>query len=73
MEATLDANMFANLMESVAQMDEIVRGERQPSREFHIDAVSVKESPGDRAVSQPGSSFSSTCRLACFVLEAGSS
>lgn len=39
----MDANMFANLMESVAQMDEIVRGERQPSRESHIDAVSVKE------------------------------
>lgn len=39
----MDANMFTNLMESVTQMDEIVRGERQPSREFHIDAVSVKE------------------------------
>lgn len=39
----MDADMFANLMESVAQMDEIVRGERQPSREFHIDAVGVKE------------------------------
>ena len=35
--------MFANLMESVTQMDEIVRGERQPSREFHIDALAVKE------------------------------
>ena len=30
--------MFASLMESVTQMDEIVRSERQPSREFHIDA-----------------------------------
>ena len=39
----MDANMFANLMESVTQMDEIVRGERQPSREFHIDALAVKE------------------------------
>ncbi|MEY2151536.1 helix-turn-helix domain-containing protein [Rhodanobacter sp. 115] len=35
--------MFDNLMESVTQMDEIVRGERQPSREFHIDAMAVKE------------------------------
>ncbi|HZX70973.1 MAG TPA: helix-turn-helix domain-containing protein [Rhodanobacter sp.] len=35
--------MFANLMESVTQMDEIVRGERQPSREFYIDALAVKE------------------------------
>ncbi|MCY1416837.1 hypothetical protein D9M71_323540 [compost metagenome] len=24
-------------------MDEIVRGERQPSREFHVDAVKVRE------------------------------
>ncbi|MFI4958137.1 MAG: helix-turn-helix domain-containing protein [Lysobacterales bacterium] len=39
----MDAKMFANLMESVTQMDEIVRGERQPSREFHIDALAVKE------------------------------
>jgi putative transcriptional regulator len=39
----VDANMFANLMESVNQMDEIVRGERQPSREFHINALAVKE------------------------------
>jgi putative transcriptional regulator len=42
-EITVDAKMFANLMESVTQMDEIVRGERQPSREFHIDALAVKE------------------------------
>lgn len=35
--------MFANLMKSVSQMDEIVRGERQSSREFHIDALAVKE------------------------------
>lgn len=34
---------FDELMESVQQMDEIVRGERQPSREFHVDALQVKE------------------------------
>lgn len=39
----MDTNMFDNLMESVTQMDEIIRGERQPSREFHIDALAVKE------------------------------
>ena len=39
----MDANMFANLMESVTQMGEIVRGEREPSREFHIDALGVRE------------------------------
>lgn len=33
---------FDELMESVKQMDEIVRGERQPSRESSIDAVQVK-------------------------------
>lgn len=34
---------FDDLMESVKQMDEITRGERQPSREFVVDALSVKE------------------------------
>lgn len=34
---------FDELMESVQQMGEISRGERQPSREFHVDALQVKE------------------------------
>ncbi len=34
---------FDELMESVQQMDEIQRGERQPSREFTVTAVQVKE------------------------------
>lgn len=33
---------FDDLMESVQQMDEIHRGERQPSREFTVNAVQVK-------------------------------
>lgn len=37
------SKFFDELMESVKQMDEIVRGERQPSREFHVDALQVKE------------------------------
>ena len=37
------SKLFDELMESVQQMDEIVRGERQPSREFHVDALQVKE------------------------------
>lgn len=37
------SKFFDELMESVQQMDEIVRGERQPSREFHVDALQVKE------------------------------
>lgn len=34
---------FDDLLESVQQMDEIVKGERAPSREFHIDAIQVKK------------------------------
>lgn len=39
----MKAKLFSNLMESVTQMDEIVRGERQPSREFHIAALGGKK------------------------------
>lgn len=39
----MDKELFAELVESVTQMDEIARGERQPSREFHVDAVKVRE------------------------------
>jgi len=35
--------LFTQLLESVQQADEIVRGERQPSREFFLDAAKVKE------------------------------
>lgn len=37
------SRLFEELMESVQQMDEIVRGERQPSREFTVDAMQIKE------------------------------
>lgn len=37
------SKFFDELMESVQQMDEIVRGERKPSREFTVDALRVKE------------------------------
>ena len=37
------SKFFDELMESVKQMDEIVRGERQPSREFHVETLPVKE------------------------------
>jgi putative transcriptional regulator len=33
---------FNALLESVKQAGEIVRGERAPAREFHIDADSIK-------------------------------
>ncbi|MDH4558360.1 helix-turn-helix domain-containing protein [Pseudomonas sp. BN417] len=38
----MDKHLFDELLESVTQMDEIRRGERQPSREFHVDAVKVR-------------------------------
>jgi putative transcriptional regulator len=37
------STFFDQLLESVQQMDEIVKGERAPSREFHVDALAVKE------------------------------
>ena len=37
----MDAKHFASLFESVTQMDEIVHGVREPSREFHIDPIGV--------------------------------
>lgn len=36
-------SLFNELLESVQQGDEILRGERQPSREFFVDAAKVKE------------------------------
>ena len=43
---------FQELLESVQQMDEIVRGERAPSREFHVDAIKVKEVRAATGLSQ---------------------
>ncbi len=37
------SKFFDELMESVQQMDEIVRGEHRPSRDFHADALQIKE------------------------------
>ncbi len=37
------SKFFEELLESVQQMDEIQRGERQPSREFRVDALQVKK------------------------------
>lgn len=35
--------LFNQLLESVQQADEIVRGTRSPSREFFVDAAKVKK------------------------------
>lgn len=39
----MDKQLFAKLAESVEQMGEITRGERAASREFHFDAVEVRQ------------------------------
>ncbi|UHQ18808.1 helix-turn-helix domain-containing protein [Lysobacter sp. KIS68-7] len=39
----MDKKLFDRLVGSMEQMGEIVRGERAPSREFHVDAVEVRE------------------------------
>lgn len=38
----MNKKLFAELAESMTQMNEIAHGERAPSREFHVDALSVK-------------------------------
>lgn len=43
------SKFFDELMESVQQMDEIVRGERQPSRQFIVDSLQVKKSVRQQA------------------------
>lgn len=35
--------LFEELVESIRQAGEIVRGERAPSRKFHVDATMIKD------------------------------
>jgi hypothetical protein len=35
----MDKKLFAELVDSMKQMNEIVRGKRTPSREFIVDAI----------------------------------
>lgn len=49
----MDKNLFAELMESVQQAGEITRGERAPSREFHVSPESIKEIRKSTGLSQP--------------------
>jgi putative transcriptional regulator len=37
------SKFFEDLMGSVQEMDEILRGERPPSRVFHVDPAAIKE------------------------------
>ncbi|MDI3260290.1 MAG: helix-turn-helix domain-containing protein [Sinobacteraceae bacterium] len=49
----MDKKLFGQLVESMEQMGEIVRGERAPSREFFLDAVGVKDIRRATGLSQP--------------------
>jgi len=49
----MNKKLFAELVESMTQMNEIAHGERAPSREFHVDALSVKALRSKLGLSQP--------------------
>jgi putative transcriptional regulator len=49
----VDKRLFAELVESMTRMNEIVRGERAPSREFHVDAIAIKALRSKIGLSQP--------------------
>ncbi len=50
---TVYKKLFKRLVDSMGQMDEIVRGVRAPSREFYVDAAKVKEIRAITGLSQP--------------------
>ena len=39
----MNKKLFRELVESMTQMNEIVRGKRAPSRKFQVDAIAIKE------------------------------
>lgn len=49
----MNKRVFERLVESMKQHGEIVRGERAPSREFHVDALAVKKIRAMTQLSQP--------------------
>src|SRR5215471_5347563 len=49
----MNKKLFSKLAESMEQMNEIVRGERAPSRQFEIDARTIKEVRAKVGLSQP--------------------
>lgn len=49
----MDKKLFKRLVESMRQMDDIVRGASVPSREFFVDAAKVKEIRAITGLSQP--------------------
>ena len=51
--AAMNKKLFAELVESMNQHNQIIRGERAPSRELQVDAVSVKALRAKLGLSQP--------------------
>ena len=49
----MNKKLFASLVESMTQMNEIVRGERAPSRVFYVDANDIKKLRARLGLSQP--------------------
>ena len=49
----MNIKLFERLAESMKQHAEIARGERAPSREFHVDALVVKKIRAMTQLSQP--------------------
>ena len=49
----MQKKIFSRLAESLQQVDEIVRGERAPSREFYVDASKVKKIRALTGLRQP--------------------
>ena len=48
----MDKALFERLTQSMVQMNEIAEGTRQPSRNFHIDAIKIKEIRQSSGLSQ---------------------
>ena len=49
----MNERLFAELIESMTQMNEILRGKRAPSRAFHVDAVSINALRSKLALTKP--------------------
>ena len=49
----MDKRLFAELVDSMKQMNEIVQGKRAASRRFEVNAVSVKKLRAKLGLSQP--------------------
>jgi len=49
----MNKKLFSELVASMTEMDEIVRGKRAPSRKFKVDALAIKELRARTGLSQP--------------------